>query len=199
MGGWDAWNVTEDADIGLRIARLGGRTETIRAGTAEAAPERFSVWFSQRSRWIKGFMQTWLVCMRAPFRLMFELGPIRWLSLQLTLGGAIVSAFLYGPMSVMILLGAALPQFTNHPVDIFLFLAGCAGCALADILAPGRWSLPRLIAIVTRPLYWPLQTLAGFKALGGLAFSPSFWAKTPHRPDGLEREETCQNGYSPLS
>ena len=199
MGGWDAWNVTEDADIGLRIARLGGRTETIRAGTAESAPMQLRIWLNQRSRWIKGFMQTWLVCMRSPVSLMLELGPLRWLSLQLTLGGAIVSAFLYGPMSLMILAGTALPQFSYGAVDIVLFAAGCAGCALADILAPGGWSLSRIIAIVTRPLYWPLQTLAGLKALGGLALSPSFWPKTPHKPDEPENVPPWQSGSSPPS
>ena len=183
FGGWDAWNVTEDADLGLRIARLGGRTETIQSGTLETAPENMTIWLNQRSRWIKGFVQTWLVCMRTPVSLILELGPLRWLSLQLTLGGAIVSAFLYGPMVLMILLGTLLPQVFNYtPVDLGLFVAGCTGCMVADILAPGKWSLSRVIAIVTRPFYWPLLTAAAIKAVVGLVLQPSYWAKTPHMP-----------------
>ncbi|WP_018148060.1 glycosyltransferase family 2 protein [Henriciella marina] len=183
FGGWDAWNVTEDADLGLRIARLGGRTMMIGSETVETAPENMSIWLNQRSRWIKGFVQTWLVCMRTPVSLFLELGPLRWLSLQLTLGGAIVSAFLYGPMVLMILLGTLFPQIFDYtPVDLGLFVAGCTGCLVADILAPGKWSLSRAIAIVTRPLYWPLLTAAAIKAVIGLVLRPSYWAKTPHMP-----------------
>src|SRR5262249_29589445 len=65
-GGWDAWNVTEDADLGLRLARLGWRAAMIRAPTYEEAPIRFKHWFNQRTRWIKGHIQTWLVLMRDP-------------------------------------------------------------------------------------------------------------------------------------
>jgi cellulose synthase/poly-beta-1,6-N-acetylglucosamine synthase-like glycosyltransferase len=196
-GGWDAWNVTEDADLGLRIARLGGTTATIAERTHETAPERSTVWLNQRSRWIKGYIQTWLVCMRAPVRLVLELGFLRWLSLQLTLVGTILSAFLYGPMSLMILLGMIFPRFANHPVDIALFMCGWAGCALADLLAPGKWTLWRIIAIATRPLYWPLQTLAGVRAVGGLALRPFFWAKTPHMPEEPVEEELCPTGSCP--
>lgn len=183
FGGWDAWNVTEDADLGIRIARLGGRTATIRSGTHETAPESLPIWTSQRSRWIKGFVQTWLVCMRTPATLLLELGPLRWTSLQLTLGGAIVSAFLYGPMVLMILLGTLFPSFFNYtPVDFGLFMAGMTGCVVADCLAPGKWTVSRVIAIVTRPFYWPLMTAAAVKAVIGLVMRPFYWAKTPHMP-----------------
>tara|TARA_Y100001947_G_scaffold44501_1_gene36995 strand:- start:1010 stop:1885 length:876 start_codon:yes stop_codon:yes gene_type:complete len=183
FGGWDAWNVTEDADLGIRIARLGGRTATIRSGTTETAPESLPIWTSQRSRWIKGFVQTWLVCMRTPVTLLLELGLLRWVSLQLTLGGAIVSAFLYGPMVLMILLGTLFPSLFNYtPVDFGLFMAGMTGCVVADCLAPGKWTVSRVIAIVTRPLYWPLMTVAAAKAVIGLVLRPFYWAKTPHIP-----------------
>ncbi|MAN75473.1 MAG: glycosyl transferase, partial [Henriciella sp.] len=183
FGGWDAWNVTEDADLGIRIARLGGRTETINAPTLESAPETLSIWINQRSRWIKGFAQTWLVCMRAPVSLFFELGPLRWLSLQLTLGGAILSACLYGPMVLMIILGTLFPQIFDYtPVDLGLFVAGWTGCIVADCLAPAGWSVSRIIAVATRPFYWLLLTAAAAKAVVGLALRPSYWAKTPHMP-----------------
>ena len=183
FGGWDAWNVTEDADLGIRIARLGGRTSTIRSGTRETAPESLPIWTSQRSRWIKGFVQTWLVCMRTPVTLLFELGLLRWTSLQLTLGGAIISAFLYGPMVLMILLGTLFPSFFNYtPVDFGLFMAGMTGCVVADCLAPGKWTVSRVIAIITRPFYWPLLTAAAVKAVIGLVLRPFYWAKTPHIP-----------------
>ena len=71
-GGWDAWNVTEDADLGLRLARGGQRVGVIAPPTRETPPEALLVWVNQRSRWLKGFLQTWLVVMRQPLA---ALGP----------------------------------------------------------------------------------------------------------------------------
>jgi len=73
-GGWDAWNVTEDADLGLRLARTGWRVGMIATPTQEAPPEALLVWINQRSCWLKGFLQTWLVVMRRPRAAMREMG-----------------------------------------------------------------------------------------------------------------------------
>lgn len=183
FGGWDAWNVTEDADLGLRAARLGGRTRSIRPPTLEAAPETFPVWFRQRTRWIKGYIQTWLVCMRTPLTLVRELGLVSWISLQMTLGASILSAFLYGPTTVWIMASLLLPGIEVEPFSASLFGLGWICSTLGDMLAPGRWRFARLLAALSRPLYWPLQTLAAFAALYGLAVRPFFWAKTPHQPE----------------
>lgn len=183
FGGWDAWNVTEDADLGLRAARLGGRTRTISPPTLEAAPDSFPVWFRQRTRWIKGYIQTWLVCMRAPLTLVRELGLAAWISLQMTLGASILSAFLYGPTTVWIMACLLLPGMAADPFSAALFGLGWISSTLGDMLAPGRWRFARILAALSRPLYWPLQTLAAFAALYGLAVQPFFWAKTPHQPE----------------
>lgn len=85
-GGWDAWNVTEDADLGLRLARAGLRVGMIRPPTLEAPPDGLLVWVNQRSRWLKGFVQTWLVVMRRPRAAMREMGLAGFAAMQLTLG-----------------------------------------------------------------------------------------------------------------
>ena len=69
IGGWDPYNVTEDADLGIRLARLGYRTTVIPSTTYEEAPARLRPWLRQRTRWFKGWLQTWLVHMRSPVRL----------------------------------------------------------------------------------------------------------------------------------
>ncbi|MEO1552353.1 MAG: glycosyltransferase family 2 protein [Pseudomonadota bacterium] len=74
LGGWDSWNVTEDADLGMRIARAGLISGTISPPTIETTPTRLSVWLAQRSRWIKGFTQTWLVLMRTPAKTRKQMG-----------------------------------------------------------------------------------------------------------------------------
>ncbi|MGB3626094.1 MAG: glycosyltransferase [Henriciella sp.] len=197
IGAWDAWNVTEDADLGIRIARMGGFTAGIDLPTYEAGPRRLNVWLAQRSRWIKGYMQTWLVAMRSPARLLRELGTMRWISVNLTLGGALLSSVLYGPMSVMVFLGLAFDLVPLDAISFGIFGMGWLVGFLTDVSAPGKWTFSRCLAIATRPLYWPLHTLAAVKAVYGLAVRPSFWAKTPHQPDEKERGAPWHSGSSP--
>ncbi|MFN4023374.1 MAG: glycosyltransferase family 2 protein [Hyphomonas sp.] len=179
-GGWDAWNVTEDADLGLRLARLGYRVGMIAPPTLEAPPETIGVWLAQRSRWLKGFLQTWLVAMRRPGRALRELGIFRFLSIQLTLGAAILSALVHGPWALWLLACLLLPDATLLPV--FIWLAGGAYAAgiLMALFAPGARGWRRLVLALTQPLYWPLQSLAMLRAVYGLIRQPHYWAKTPH-------------------
>ncbi|MEE9379990.1 MAG: glycosyltransferase family 2 protein [Hyphomonadaceae bacterium] len=179
-GGWDAWNVTEDADLGLRLARLGWHVGSILPPTLEEAPVTLGIWTAQRSRWIKGYMQTWLVLMRSPRSTIRGMGLGGFLATQLTLGGTILSALANGPLLLWVVICILQPDISLGRVDITILGAGYAVNVLAAVLAPGRFSLQRLISILTLPLYWPLQSLAAVRALYGLAFRPHFWAKTPH-------------------
>lgn len=92
VGGWDPYNVTEDADLGVRLARFGYRTGTITRPTFEPAPDSWSIWVPQRARWFKGWCQTWLVHMRAPGRLWSEIGTASFWTLQILFAGLILSA-----------------------------------------------------------------------------------------------------------
>ncbi|HAE25748.1 MULTISPECIES: glycosyltransferase family 2 protein [Hyphomonas] len=178
-GGWDAWNVTEDADLGLRLARLGHRVGAIRSPTLEAPPERGRDWRAQRSRWLKGYMQTWCVLMRGDGEVP-GLASAAFLSVQMTLGAAILSAMVHGPWAVwcaacLCLPGLSLGVFGLSALCLSLF----TGVVSASV-APGRWNWHRVFVILTLPLYWPLQTLAMVRALWSLSRTPHYWAKTPH-------------------
>ena len=178
-GGWDAWNVTEDADLGLRLARLGYLVGAIHSPTLEAPPEQGRVWLAQRSRWLKGYMQTWCVLMRGDSEIP-GLKPGAFLSVQMTLGAAILSAMVHGPwalwcLTCLLFPGASLGIFGLSALCLSLFTG-----VLSAGLAPGRWSWQRVADILTLPLYWPLQTLAMGRALWSLARTPHYWAKTPH-------------------
>lgn len=94
-GGWDPFNVTEDADLGIRFARLGARVEVLASTTWEEAPASFPTWIGQRTRWLKGWMQTYVVHMRQPGRLWRELGAWRFTGFQLLMGGMIASALVH--------------------------------------------------------------------------------------------------------
>jgi cellulose synthase/poly-beta-1,6-N-acetylglucosamine synthase-like glycosyltransferase len=178
-GGWDAWNVTEDADLGLRLARLGYEVGAIRSPTLEAPPEKGRDWRAQRSRWLKGYMQTWCVLMRGDSEIP-GLRPSAFLSMQMTLGAAILSAMVHGPWAAWCLVclscpGASLGTFGFAALCLSLFTGVLSAC-----LAPGAWNRQRIADILTLPLYWPLQTVAMARALWSLARTPHYWAKTPH-------------------
>lgn len=180
-GGWDAWNVTEDADLGLRLARAGQRVSMIAPPTLEAPPEHLLVWINQRSRWLKGFLQTWLVVMRRPGEAVRELGLAGFASMQLTLGAAILSALVHGLWAVWLALGFLFPEMRVAPAFLMLAAASyAAGMAMA-LAAPGRKDWRRVALAATLPVYWPLQSIAMGRAVYGLAKCPHFWAKTPHR------------------
>ena len=105
ISGWDPYNVTEDADLGIRLARLGLRVATLDSTTYEEATVDFGNWLRQRSRWMKGYMQTWLVHMRSPARLLRHAGPAGFVGFQLFVGGTFMTALL-NPLLWAVYLGS---------------------------------------------------------------------------------------------
>ena len=193
VGGWDPFNVTEDADLGLRLARLGWRVAVIASATLEEAPPNWRVWFAQRVRWQKGWLQTYFVHMREPVRAWRELGPASWIGFQIVLFGGLLSAFAH-PWFYLWLIwnlapGASIP-LAGWSIATWLWwiaLANLAAAYLATIvlalmtLATGdrrHFLVPLLLA----PLYWVPVSIAAYWAVGQLIRRPTYWAKTPHRP-----------------
>ncbi len=178
VGGWDPWNVTEDADLGIRLARAGGRAAMIRQPTLEEAPVNLKIWLSQRTRWQKGHLQTWLVVMRSPFRAVRDLGMARFLGLQLVLAGSLLASMLHGPIVMCLVM---LPALTLEPVAApYLALLGTGyGSVVAAALAAGSHTAPRT-AVLWLPVYWPLQSLAMILAIWEFGVRPHSWSKTPH-------------------
>ena len=106
VGGWDPYNVTEDADLGMRLARFGYRSDVIDSTTYEEAPAHFGPWLRQRTRWFKGWIQTWLVHMRQPGRLLRDLGLPGFLTFQLIVGGNALAALVHPLFSRTVLFSA---------------------------------------------------------------------------------------------
>lgn len=177
-GGWDAWNVTEDADLGLRLARFGGKATTISSPTWEEAPIRYRDWLAQRTRWTKGHLQTWLVLMRQPLSAAAEMGWASFASAQLTLGGSLLTSTMHAPVVIWLLLGLFTPWVTLEGWHAALFGVGYGGVIAAAFAA----KLPRVtpLSLLTLPLYWPLLSTAMACALWEMKSRPHFWAKTSH-------------------
>jgi cellulose synthase/poly-beta-1,6-N-acetylglucosamine synthase-like glycosyltransferase len=177
-GGWDAWNVTEDADLGLRLARFGDRAAMISAPTWEEAPARFRDWLAQRTRWMKGHLQTWLVVMRNPAKSAAGMGWVRLLSVQLSLGGSLLAAMMHLPLIIWMTLGLATNLVSLEGWHAVMFGVGYGGVVAAALAAKTR-PLP-VHALILLPFYWPLLSVAMLCALYEMKTRPHFWAKTPH-------------------
>jgi cellulose synthase/poly-beta-1,6-N-acetylglucosamine synthase-like glycosyltransferase len=188
-GGWDPYNVTEDADLGVRLSRLGYRSAVLPSATYEEAPARFSSWLRQRTRWYKGWMQTWLVHMRRPRRLLKDLGLGGALAFQLLLAGNVLSALVHplftaafcyllvvkSPLDVIRDLDGALPIYAAT------LLGGYASTVIPDWKGLARRGLLRHAWILAlTPIYWFLLSWAAWRALFQLLSDPTRWEKTEH-------------------
>jgi cellulose synthase/poly-beta-1,6-N-acetylglucosamine synthase-like glycosyltransferase len=182
VGGWDAWNVTEDADLGFRLARFGYRSVTFDSTTIEEAPIRFKAWLGQRSRWMKGWMQTWGVHMREPRRLWRQAGARGFLTLNIIVGGNVLSALAY-PVLVIEIAAYLLTTFTGSlaPLHIATITAGFASTVLIGLMGLARRGrLRNGWVLAATPFYWGCLSIAAWHALGQLWYDPYRWEKTEH-------------------
>jgi cellulose synthase/poly-beta-1,6-N-acetylglucosamine synthase-like glycosyltransferase len=196
LGEWDPYNVTEDADLGLRLAARGFKTRMLNSYTMEEAPNRIHPWIKQRSRWIKGYMQTWLVHMRDPRTLWKKMGWRGFLGFQFFVGLSCFT-FLTAPLVwiVSLLWVGGVADIHGVPFPTWLVVLTLTNLALNLVT---HWYLSiycarlyrkyrpaMLIAGFFYPLYLILHSLASYKALWQLAINPHFWEKTAH---GLARQ-----------
>lgn len=190
-GAWDAWNVTEDADLGMRLARTGYRTDVLRLPTWEEAPIHFNAWRNQRTRWFKGWMQTWLVHMRNPIALSSDLGFRGTIMFHVMITGmigcALVHPLLFGFLAYWIVdvwnaVAAAQPVSIWVPIDLATVIAGYltfAWLAWRTLKWRNRGHLTSGLAWL--PVYWMALSIAAWRALLHLLIKPHEWEKTEHR------------------
>jgi cellulose synthase/poly-beta-1,6-N-acetylglucosamine synthase-like glycosyltransferase len=192
VAGWDAHNVTEDADLGIRLARAGYRTEMVDTVTGEEANCALLPWIRQRSRWIKGYAMTWAVHMRAPRRLWRDLGPRGFAGFQVLFLGTLLQ-FLLAPLMLsfwLLALGLPHPLAGHVPAALgwsFLAVAlASEAVTVGLVLAGNRARAHRMLWpwIPLLHLYFPLATLAAYKALWEMITRPFFWDKTMHGAHG---------------
>jgi cellulose synthase/poly-beta-1,6-N-acetylglucosamine synthase-like glycosyltransferase len=205
VGAWDPYNVTEDADLGMRLYRLGYRAETLTRFTVEDAPTERSVWLGQRTRWFKGWMQTWLVLLRHPVRLSRELGFSGTLMFHALVTGMLVSALGHPLILFFIAITMWNMMFASHSTafetgmfildwfnvvfayTVFVRLGWNAMGPKERSYADFKW---RYV-----PAYWMLMSIAAWRAAIELRSNPFFWNKTPHKPS-LRRPVVGDTGQS---
>ena len=181
-GGWDPYNVTEDADLGMRLSRLGYELKTISRPTYEEAPISIPVWLKQRTRWFKGWLQTWLVHMRQPIELTANLGFGGALAFHIMITGMIVTALVH-PL-LLYFLGEALWVASSAGWSTLIFswifwldlgtvmLGYLAFAVLAMRTLSSMSDGPPLGPLWGLPFYWLLLSVAAWRAVIHLAYKP---------------------------
>jgi glycosyltransferase XagB len=194
IGAWDPYNVTEDCDIGVRLYRLGYRTAILDSTTYEEANSDLINWVKQRSRWYKGFTQTWLVHMRRPVRLWHDLGPRGFCGFNLLVGATTLTA-LFNPGFWALTLSwfIAHPAFIQNIFPNWVYFPGLISMIVGNFLAyytglvtiraADRTELTK--AALLFPMYWALMSIGAWRAFLQLLVSPFVWEKTTH---GLDRQ-----------
>lgn len=189
IGGWDAYNVTEDADLGVRLARRRLACGTSTAVTWEDAPETLPGWVGQRARWMKGWMQTFLVHNRHPRALLADLGWRRLLAFEIIVASMVLGPLLHTGFLAICLFqmtfgGMGLPRIGLWALSCVVVMALGYGVAIATaIVGLRRTGQGALIpAQLLLPFYWLLIAWATLRALRDLAFRPFHWIKTRHSP-----------------
>ncbi|WP_255304654.1 glycosyltransferase family 2 protein [Sporolactobacillus terrae] len=216
LGAWDPYNVTEDADLGIRLYKKRYTTKVVDSRTLEEANSKYGNWIRQRSRWIKGYMQTWLVHMRRPIKLHRELGvkgfwgaqfmllsspllpmlnPIFWslLVLWYATHAGWIPAFFPGPIYYL----AAAQLILGNFLFIYSNMAGTYWVIHDLHRKKENWLAYGLVkyALLT-PIYWIMMSLASFKALWQLIRKPFYWEKTEHGLDQHDQQNLAQTSNS---
>ncbi|MDR6754941.1 cellulose synthase/poly-beta-1,6-N-acetylglucosamine synthase-like glycosyltransferase [Mycoplana sp. BE70] len=209
-GGWDPHNVTEDADLGLRLYRMGYTCDTVDLPTLEDAPEDIRTWLGQRTRWFKGWLQTWLVLMRQPVRVVGEMGVMPFAVFQVLIGGLLLSSLTH-PLLIAYVGHVAWRMAGEGPYapgvfHLSLFVIDIANIfgSYAVFIALGRAPMDRRerTAVGWRwglvAPYWMLISVAAWRAVAELRNKPFVWNKTAHRPTAVANGEETDPGSAPV-
>jgi cellulose synthase/poly-beta-1,6-N-acetylglucosamine synthase-like glycosyltransferase len=194
LGGWDAWNVTEDCELGMRLAAAGYRSRTLDSVTWEEAVPVLWRWVRQRSRWVKGFTQTTLVMLRSPIRTARGMGIRRYLAALASVGGVpvvlVTQVVFWTLLWAYVALRAAgadvspIEALFPEPflsLGMVSLLVGNFAVLLAHVgvvYQQERYELVRYAVFM--PMYWLLTSIGAWRGLAQLIHRPHFWEKTLH-------------------
>jgi glycosyltransferase XagB len=189
VGAWDEWNVTEDADLGIRLARFGYQVKALESDTWEEAPYEFGIWFRQRVRWQKGWMQTLIVHSRRPIFFWRDLGPSRAMAATILIFGAIFGCLFWPAFAVetiwrAVTVGQGEISPWREMSDVFTYILALSGIWAILLPAVIAAKFRRLKVtpgvLLLLPIYYLLVSAATWAAIFDLALRPHYWAKTAH-------------------
>ncbi|NCD67977.1 glycosyltransferase [Mucilaginibacter sp. R11] len=199
LGAWDPFNVTEDADLGVRAYAKGYKIAIVNSTTYEEANNEPFNWIRQRSRWIKGYMQSYLVHMRNPVALWRKIGWRGFLGFNFFIGATPITFLLY-PFLLSVFIAYLVfdlrsirllfPDWVLF-ISIFNLLVGNILMIYVNMMAVFKRRYYELILFaIANPVYWLMHSIAAYKGLYQLIIKPFYWEKTNH---GLSKVNNAVN------
>ncbi len=203
LQGWDPFNVTEDADLGMRLFKAGYKTAIIDSTTYEEANSKWGNWVRQRSRWIKGYMQTYLVHTRDSWGFLKE-NPVHFALFHLIIGGKISFILINPLLWIATISYFALYQYVGPAIEklypsIIFYMAAFSLVFgnflfmyyyMIGVMKREQYSVVKYVFLI--PFYWLMISVAGFMALYQLFFKPFYWEKTTHGLHLLKKRTATQ-------
>lgn len=208
LGGWDPFNVTEDADLGIRAAARGYRVGVVNSTTFEEANRAYGNWIRQRSRWIKGYLQTVLVHSRRPLRLLRTVGPVQTAAFVLLIAGTPFSFLALLPLYAVFVASLVVPPETLAPLfpgwalwlSMLNLIVGNSLMVWVSMMGAFRRRRNWLVLwALANPLYWLLHSAAAYKGLVQLVTRPHYWEKTTHGLTDVDAATDGSRGHTPAA
>ncbi len=202
LGGWDPFNVTEDADLGVRAYAKGYKVAIINSTTYEEANNEPINWIRQRSRWIKGYMQSYLVHMRDPVALWKKIGWKGFWGFNFFIGATPITFLVY-PLLLAIFLCYVIFDMSSirsfFPdwvlfMSIFNLMVGNILMIYVNMMAVFKRRYYELILFaIANPIYWLMHSISAYKGLYQLVVKPFYWEKTNHGLSKVNNPTTVLN------
>ena len=189
IGGWDSYNVTEDCDLGIRLNAAGYKICILDSTTHEEAVSKLPIWIKQRTRWLKGYLQTFITHLRNPIQAYKIFGLYRMLGIYAVIGGQVFSALLHPACWIFYCLSffdfvpitPKVPLWFKYGLD-FLMLTGfmlpIIQASMTAMVTRKNYHL--ILFAFLHHIYWFFAGYAGYRAIWQLLRCPFKWEKTPH-------------------
>lgn len=188
LGGWDPNNVTEDADLGVRLARAGYKVKMLNSVTTEEPNTNLKNWIRQRSRWIKGYFQTWATHTKSPNKLYEDLGLNRFLAFHIVFGLGPIFALvnpIFWFMTAWYFISRPIFIESLFPAPLFYLALICTlGNIVFIVIAMSACMKEReydkVAWMLFIPVYWALISIGAWYGFYQLLTKPTYWEKTEH-------------------
>ena len=195
VGLWDAYNVTEDADLGIRLHHNDYRVKIIDSYTLEEGAIEPIMWIRQRARWIKGFIQTIIVYMKSFNIRKPPIKSITLITIFFIMGTC--SFFLIPIIIFLIAKGVAITSIWISTLSCSLvYIYSALYCSMRELrytknpkIYKGGNLLQDIMCIIIWPFYFILHSVAAYLGLIQLYFDPFKWNKTPHGISKILRDK----------
>ncbi len=209
LGAWDPFNVTEDADLGMRIARKKYKTAVLNSYTYEEAVTSVRSWIKQRSRWVKGFVITWFVTMRHPVRVFQDIGLKNFLIFQTGFGGNFYLPLMNLFLWLVFITSLIIPSYYSKWFDFWPFAAIAVfnlvfgNLFFLSMMLLATWKEKQrdlIIYSLFSPIYWILMSIGAWKGFLQLVVGQAYkWEKTTHGTSIILDEDIIKNQPENLS